>query len=95
MHHLNASNWQFETESALAFSKIVFQVYIITNVPCCRCDFAMSSSLRDSLNLGFPYVHCYAPVCCNISATGEQNLMKITPGVKSPVDSKYGVRINV
>ena len=67
VHHLNASNWQFESQSALTFSKIVFQVHITTIVPCSRCDFAMSSGERDSLNLGFPDLICFAPVRCNIS----------------------------
>ena len=99
MHHLKASNWQFKSQSALPFSNFVFQVYIIANVPCCTCDFAMSSGFRDSLNLGFPYlhVHCYVPVYSNIFVTAEQNLMKISHyvGVKSPVDFKFGVRIDV
>ena len=34
---------------------------------------------------GFPYLLCYVHVCCNISAMG----------VKSPVDFKYDVRIDV
>ena len=37
------------------------------------------------------YQHCYAPVCGNISAMTEQNSTK----VKSPVDFKYVVRIDV
>ena len=69
---------RFSLKSALTFSKIVFQTYIITNVPCCRCDFAMSSSQRESLNLGFLYLQFYAHVCCYISAMAEQNLMKIS-----------------
>ena len=42
VHHLNANNWQFECQSALTFSKIVFQVYIIIILSCSRCDVAMS-----------------------------------------------------
>ena len=63
-------------------------------VPCYRCDFAMSSGERDSLNLGFPFLLCYASVCCNFSAMACQNSMK-TPGVKSPIDSRYDVGIEV
>ena len=41
VHHLNASDWQFQSQSALAFSKVVFQVYIIINSAvlqvCFRC----------------------------------------------------------
>ena len=37
----------------------------------------MSSGERDSLNLGLPYVLCYfMSVCCNISATAEQIIIK-------------------
>ena len=50
--------------------------YKKTIVPCFRCDFAMASGERDSLNLCFPYLLCYASVCCNISAMAGQNLMK-------------------
>ena len=97
MHHLKASNWQFKSQSALPFSNFVFQVYIIANVPCCRCEFPMSSGFRDSLKLGFPYLHCSVPVYSNIFVMAEQNLMKISNyiGVKSPVDFKFGVRIDV
>ena len=49
-----------------------------------RCDFSMSSGERDSLNLGFPYLICFA----------GQNLIKISE-VKSPVDSEYDARKDV
>ena len=75
VNHPNANSWQFESPPALAFSKIACQVYIITIVPCSRCDFAMSSGERNSLNLGFPYLR-YVPVRHNISAMAGQNLMK-------------------
>ena len=56
VHNLNVSNCQFESQSALTFSKIVFQFYKTKKVPCSKCDFAaMSSGEKDSLNLGFPY----------------------------------------
>ena len=69
VHHLNASHWQFESQSALTFSKFVFQVYVTKIVLCSWCDFAMSSGERDSLNFGFPCLLCYVSVCCNISAS--------------------------
>ena len=78
VHHSNASSWQFWSQSALTFSKIVFQVYIIAIEPCFKCDLAMSSGERDSLNKGCPYLLCYASVSCNISAMAGQNLMKIS-----------------
>ena len=43
VHHPNANSWQFCSQSTLTFSKIVFQVYIITIEPCFKCDLAMSS----------------------------------------------------
>ena len=97
--HLNASNWLFESQSALKFSKILFQVYVTTIVPCSKCDFAMSSIERDSLNFGFPYLLCYGllPVCMlqYLSNGWTEFDENFTPGVKSPVDSNYDVRIDV
>ena len=89
--HYCLDNSVTESQSALTFfKKNLFQVYIITNVPCCRCDFAMSSGKRDSQNLGFPYLHCYAPGCCNTSARAEQNLMKIAPeGKIAPTQTTF------
>ena len=69
------SNWQFESQTALTSSKIVFKVYNITIVPCSRRDFAMSSGERDSLYLGFPYLICFESVCLNSSAKAGQNVM--------------------
>ena len=77
MHCHNASNSQFESQSALTFPKIVFRLVFHYN------NSAMSSGERDSLNLGFPHLICFASVCCNISAMAGQYLMK------SLVDSKY------
>ena len=39
-------------------------------------DLAMSSSEKDSQDIGFPYLLFYASLSCNISATAGQNLMK-------------------
>mgnify|MGYP001796668517 CR=1 FL=1 len=55
----------------------------------------MSSGERDSLNLGFPYLLCCLSVCCNISAVAGEYDEILTPGVKSPADSKYDARIDV
>ena len=75
VQHLNASNWPFESQSALTFVKVVFEVYHYNLVPCSSCDFAMSSGERDPLNLGFPYLICFASVCCNIFKEAGQNLI--------------------
>ena len=75
VHHLDASNWQFESLSALTFVKVVFQVYYYNLEPCSSCDFAMSSGERDPLNLGLPYLICLVSVCCNISEEAGQNLI--------------------
>ena len=78
VQHPCASGCWLECQSALTFTKIVFQVYVTAIVLCSINDFAMSSGERDSLNNGFPYLLCYASVCCNFSAIARQNLMKIS-----------------
>ena len=55
----------------LAFSKVVFQVKIITIVPCFRCDLVMSSGERNSLKRRFSVIY-------NVSALAIQILMKIS-----------------
>ena len=79
MYHLNASNWQFECQLAVTFSKIRFQNDVTTVLPCSGCDLAMSSGERGSQNLGLPYLLFYASVCYNImSAMAGKSLMKIS-----------------
>ena len=57
----------------------------------------MSSVERDSLNLGSPYQLCRLSLCCNIATIGwtEHYDEIFTPGVRSPADSIYDVRIDV
>ena len=46
------SNWQFKSGQVsvrLHFQNIVFQVHLITTVPCSICDWVMSSGMRDSI----------------------------------------------
>ena len=52
----------------------------------------MSSGVRDPLNLGFPCLLSYLSVCCNGWTEYHEIL---TPGVESPAEPKYDVRIDV
>ena len=58
---------------------------------------AVSFYQRESLNLGFPYLLCCAPVSSNISemAGWTEFDESFTPRVKTPIDFKYDVRIEV
>ena len=69
----------FEAQSAFHFpNNVSLKFYLITVVTCFMCDLAMSSGERDSLNISFPYLLCYASASCNISAMAGQNLMKVS-----------------
>ena len=58
--------------------KLSFKFILKAIEPCFKCDLAISSGERDSLNKGFPYLLCYASVSCNIFAMAGQTLMKIS-----------------
>ena len=82
MHHPDASDQWFESESAIFDAKFVVQVYCIGlyMLTCFRCDLVMSLGERDSLcrYIIFQYLlFCFAFVSCTISKMAGQNMMKM------------------
>ena len=93
MHHLNASNWPFESQSALTFSK-----HCVASLYCYKCAmlqmwlrYVIRSEGCPIFRFSIPTLLC-SGMLWYLWTEFDENF---TLGIKSPVDFKYGVRIDV